>query len=82
MRRALNWLAFAALGAALLVLAAYAYLRQSLPQTTGTLELQGVRAPVEILRKPAPLTDEERDAVAEEAEGLAALLGAATVAGL
>ena len=50
MRRALNWLGFAALGALLLVLTAYAYLRQSLPQTAGSLQLQGLHGPVEVLR--------------------------------
>src|SRR3954451_16317410 len=50
MRRALNWLAFAAVAACVLVLAAYLYLRQSLPQTAGSIQLAGLSGRVEILR--------------------------------
>ncbi len=50
MRRALNWLAFALVVLLLLSCAGYFYLRQSLPQASGTLRLAGLEGPVEILR--------------------------------
>ncbi len=50
MRRLLNWLGFALLAAGLALLGAFFYLRQSLPQTTGSVTLPGLARPVEILR--------------------------------
>lgn len=50
MRKTLKWLLFAILGLCLATLGAYGYLRQSLPQVSGSLQLQGLGAPVEVLR--------------------------------
>ncbi len=50
MGKALKWLLFLVAGIFLAALGAYAYLRQSLPQSSGTLELPGLSAPVEVLR--------------------------------
>ncbi|MGE5640585.1 MAG: penicillin acylase family protein [Clostridia bacterium] len=50
MRRLLNWLGFAVAAAGLALLGAFFYLRQSLPQTTGSVKLAGLAGRIEILR--------------------------------
>jgi penicillin amidase len=49
-RRTLVSLAVSGLVAATVILAGYVWLRQSLPQSTGEIMLEGLSAPVEILR--------------------------------
>lgn len=50
MRKLLRYLLLLVAAAGLLAAAGYLYLRQSLPQTAGTIRIDGLEAPVELLR--------------------------------
>ena len=50
LRRLLRFVLLCALAIVLLGAGAYAWLRQSLPQTTGEVRLSGISGPIEILR--------------------------------
>ena len=50
MRKLLRYLLLLLAGAGLLAGGAFLYLRQSLPQTEGTIRIDGLKAPVELLR--------------------------------